>query len=37
MNQLDEEHKQATGKPMPVVPAAFAWFTLKINKATQEL
>jgi hypothetical protein len=37
MNQLGEEHLQATGKPMPAVPSAFAWLITKMNKATQGL
>lgn len=37
MNQLNEEHQQATGKLIPAVPAAFAWLVVKMNKGTQEL
>ncbi|KAJ8096497.1 hypothetical protein POJ06DRAFT_263978 [Lipomyces tetrasporus] len=37
MSQLDEEHLQATGKPIPAVPSAFGWLILKMNKETQHL
>jgi hypothetical protein len=37
MSQLEDAHQRVTGKPMPAVPAAFAWMITKTNKGTQSL
>ncbi|PMD22606.1 NAD(P)-binding protein [Hyaloscypha hepaticicola] len=37
MRQLEDAHQRATGKPIPAVPASFAWIITRISKATQSL
>ena len=37
MRKLEDAHQRATGKPIPAVPASFAWIITKINKATQSV
>jgi hypothetical protein len=37
MRQLEDAHQRATGKPIPAVPASFAWIIIKINKTTQSM
>jgi hypothetical protein len=37
MSQLEDAHRRATGKPIPAVPAPFAWMIINANKGTQSL
>jgi hypothetical protein len=37
MSQLEDAYRSARGKPIPAVPAPFAWMIEKINKGTQSL
>lgn len=37
MSQLEDAHRRATSKPIPAMPAPFAWMIIKVNKGTQSL
>jgi hypothetical protein len=37
MRKLEVARQRTTNKPIPAVPASFAWIITKINKATQSV